>query len=47
MKIILTVWGIAIVLCILEAYFCTKFDPESRKFLKNRENEKRNNNLHK
>ena len=26
MKIVLTVWGIAIVLCILEAYFCTKFE---------------------
>ena len=28
MKIILTVWGIAIVLCILEAYFYTKFEDE-------------------
>ena len=25
MKVVLTVWGIVIVLCILEAYFCTKF----------------------
>jgi len=28
MKIVLTVWGIAIVLSILEAYFCTKFNDE-------------------
>ena len=28
MKIVLTVWGIAIVLCVLEAYFCTKFENE-------------------
>ena len=28
MKIILTVWGIVIVLCLLEAYFCTKLKDE-------------------
>jgi len=26
MKILTIVWGIIIVLCILEAIFCTKFD---------------------
>jgi len=26
MKIVLIVWGIVIILCILEAYFCTKFE---------------------
>jgi len=26
MKILTIVWGIIIVLCILEAVFCTKFD---------------------
>ena len=28
MKILTIVWGILIVLCILEAYFCTKFEDE-------------------
>ena len=28
MKILTIVWGIIIVLCILEAYFCTKFEDE-------------------
>ena len=26
MKILTIVWGIIIILCILEAVFCTKFD---------------------
>ncbi len=26
MKILTIVWGIIILLCIVEAYFCTKFD---------------------
>jgi len=26
MKILTIVWGIIIILCILEAYFCTTFD---------------------
>jgi len=28
MKILTIVWGILIVLCILEAIFCTKFEDE-------------------
>ena len=28
MKIVLTVWMVIIILCILEAYFCTKFEDE-------------------
>jgi len=28
MKILTIVWGIIIVLCILEAYFCSKFEDE-------------------
>ena len=28
MKILTIVWGILIVLCILEAYFCTTFEDE-------------------
>jgi|TARA_X000001382_G_scaffold124676_1_gene109437 hypothetical protein len=29
MKILTTVWGIIIILCILEAIFCTKFMDEN------------------
>ena len=47
MEIILTIWGIGIVYCIFEAIFYTELDPESKKELKSRENEKRNNNLYK
>jgi len=28
MKILTIVWGILIIFCILEVYFCTKFDDE-------------------
>jgi len=28
MKILTTIWGILIVLCILEAIFCSKFEDE-------------------
>jgi len=28
MKILTIVWGIIILLCILEAYFCSKFENE-------------------
>ena len=28
MKILTIVWGILIVLCILEVYFCSKFEDE-------------------
>ena len=44
MKTVLTIWGVAIIYCILEAYFCTKLDPESEKFMKERE--KKNNDLY-
>ena len=47
MEIILIIWGIGILYCIFEAIFYTELEPESRKFLKERENEKRNNNLYK
>ena len=47
MKTALVTWGIIILICFLEAYFYTKMDPESQKILKERENEQKNNNLHK
>jgi hypothetical protein len=28
MKILTIVWGLLILFCILEAYFCTKFEDE-------------------
>ena len=46
MKTVLIIWGIAIIYCIIEAYFFTELDPESKQHLKNRENERKNNNLH-
>ena len=39
MKTALIIWGAAIVYCVIEAIFFTRLDPESRKFLKERENE--------
>jgi hypothetical protein len=47
MKTVLIIWGAAIVYCIIEACFFTELDPESKEFIKNRENERKNNNLHK
>ena len=47
MKTALVTWGIIILICFFEAYFYTKMDPESQKILKERENEQKNNNLHK
>ena len=47
MKTVLIIWGAAIVYCIFEAIFFSELDPESKEFLKNRENERKNNNLHK
>ena len=47
MKIVLVTWGIVMLICFLEAYFCSQFDPESKKLFKDRENEQKNNNLHK
>ena len=37
MKIILIIWGSALVYCIIEAIFFAELDPESKKELKNRE----------
>ena len=47
MKTALIIWAIVIFICFLEAYFYSELDPESKEFLKNRENERKNNNLHK
>ena len=47
MKIILIIWGSALVYCVIEAIFFTEIDPESKEFIKNRENERKNNNLYK
>ena len=46
MKTVLIIWGAAIIYCIIEAIFFSELDPESKEFLKNRENERKNNNLH-
>ena len=46
MKTALITWAIIIFICFLEAYFYSELDPESKEFLKNRENERKNNNLH-
>ena len=34
----LIVWGIVMLICFLEAYFYSELDPESKKFLEEREN---------
>ena len=54
MKTALIVWAIVIFICFLEAYFYSELDPESKKFLKERENklkeienERKNNNIYK
>ena len=47
MKAVLIIWGLALVYCIFEAIFFSELDPESKEFLKNRENERKNNDLHK
>ena len=39
MKTVLIIWGLVMVYCVIEAIFFTRLDPESRKFLKERENE--------
>ena len=46
MKTAFIIWAIVIFICFLEAYFYSELDPESKEFLKNRENERKNNNLH-
>ena len=38
MKTVLIIWGTALIYCVIEACFFTELDPESRKFLKEREN---------
>ena len=47
MKTVLIIWGIGLIWCAIEAYFYTELDPKSKEHLKNRENERKNNNLHK
>ena len=37
MKTTLIIWGVVIFICFLEAYFYSELDPESKKFLKERE----------
>ena len=46
MKTAFIIWAIIILICFLEAYFYSELDPESKKFLKERENETKNKNLH-
>ena len=38
MKTAFIIWAIAIFICFLEAYFYSELDPESKKFLEEREN---------
>ena len=38
MKTVLIIWVIVIFICFLEAYFYSELDPESKKFLEEREN---------
>jgi hypothetical protein len=47
MKTALTIWVIAVFYCIIEAIFFAKLDSESKKFLKEKENEEKNNSLYK
>ena len=47
MKLALVMWGIVMFICFLEAYFYSELDQESKKLLKNRENEGKNKRLHK
>ena len=42
MKTAFTIWVIVIFICFLEAYFCSELDPESKEYLKNRENKLKN-----
>ena len=37
MNTVLIIWGAAIVYCIIEACFFTELDPESKKFLEERD----------
>ena len=42
MKIVLIIWGAAIIYCLIEAVFFTELDPESKRFLKEREDKLKN-----
>ena len=46
MKTVLTIWVLAVIYCIFEGVFFSELDPESKQIFKNRENERKNNNLH-
>ena len=37
MKTAFIIWAIVIFICFLEAYFCSELDPESKKFLNERD----------
>ena len=37
MKEFLVIWAIVLIICIYEAIWCTKWDPESEEYLRNRE----------
>ena len=38
----LIIWGVIILTCFLESYFCSEFDPESKKLMKEREEKSKN-----
>ena len=42
METVLIIWGAAIIYCIIEAIFFSELDPESKEYLKNRENKLKN-----
>ena len=37
MKTVLTIWVVAVIYCILEGIFFSELEPESKKYLDNRE----------
>ncbi len=37
MKTAFIIWGVVIFICFLEAYFYSELDPESKKFLEERD----------
>ena len=42
MNTALVIWGAALIYCVIEAVFFAELDPESKKFLKERENKLKN-----
>ena len=44
MKTAFIIWAIVIFICFLEAYFYSELDPESKKFLEEREKNRNNGN---